>query len=145
VERAVDVRQPVGGVAMVAQNIINAPYLTTYFVTTGIDFKTVADTTLFTVPAGRSFVIIGSILEATNFDTPTIAGAFNVGTNGAAYDNITNGDASTTLVTGTSLLYTTGGNSPIVVPAGGVVKLSVTLGVTAVAAVGNFYIYGILK
>ena len=130
---------------MVAQNIINAPYLVSYFGKTGVDFKTVAVTTLFTVPADKSFVIIGTIIEATNFDTATVGGDYNIGTNAASYDNIVAADASLAMTTGTSIVYSTGGNSPIVIPGGSVVKINVTTGVTATAAIGNYYMYGILK
>jgi hypothetical protein len=130
---------------MVAQNIINDPYLVSYFGVTGLDFKTVAVTTIYTVPAGKSLIIIGTIIEATNYDTATLGGFYNLGTNAAAYDNIENGTASLPMSTGNSLVYATGTSEIIVVPAGGVIKVNVTTGVTATAAIGNYYIYGILK
>lgn len=130
---------------MALANSINNAYLTSYYVLNNIDLKTTGALTLFTTPADKSFVVMFSVLEAVNFDTATVAGVFNVGTNAATYDNIDNGQTTSLLASGTSLLYTIGGNSPIVVPAGTTVKVNITTGVTATTATGNFYLVGILK
>lgn len=113
-----------------------------------IDFTSGVATTLYTVPAGKTFVPCFFVYRATTVTAFLVGGTIQFGTNDPDYNNIIGATSPSGMENiGNFLPFPTpmvGGVSTPFVAAGGVVKVDVAVGVTATACVGSIDVFGYL-
>lgn len=101
--------------------------------TTGIDGTMVGVTPLYTVPMGKTAIIIETNFRMTNANTVTVAGTMGVGV--AAGEDDINAPAMLTGLDTTGKVFNYGIFGPsVTVAAGATIKLGIDVGYTAVAA-----------
>jgi hypothetical protein len=112
-------------------------------ITTGINLKTVAATTLYTVPASRKAVITEAIVHVTAATTYTVGATVSVGQNSATYNDIIPATALLALAADNAdeLLDT---NPFVVVAASTAIKMDVSVGATATTATAQVILIGFL-
>ena len=71
----------------------------------GVDLTAIGDTTLLTVPAGKTAIVLGVMIRPTNVSSANGDAVINLGTNSTAFDNILNGATLTGLDATTEVHY----------------------------------------
>ncbi len=114
--------------------------------TTGIDLKTTGQTTLYTVPGGKTLVITDVIIYLTNGNTITVAAIVRVGKTAAFNQYIDNTTLTGLSATGNYLSLGSATTLEVhsVFDAADVVKLDVTTGATATTDTVTVYVFGFL-
>lgn len=113
---------------------------------TGVDLKAVADTDIFTVPAGRTFILTALVLDFTSSTAPTVSPTLKIKTGAGdmspPVSALTAGDmaAGKTVYQGTD--YLTIGSSFFAAAAGSQVTLSVGTGATATTLLATVAVIG---
>lgn len=97
----------------------------------GIDAKTVAATTLYTVPVGKIMIITSVVVKCAAADTVSVACSYSLGGNNPNYDNWKGITASGLDSQGQIRMETVENQVSSAMAAGTVFKLNITTGATA--------------
>lgn len=102
--------------------------------TTGIDGKAVANINLYTIPTGRSCVVVGFTARLTTAVDATVVATVGIGINVAADDIISPFPLTGLTVAGNGFNFQRAGGVTLVGSAGGVIKFGIDVGYTATTA-----------
>lgn len=111
-----------------------------------INLKTVAQTTLYTVPSQKKVIIQDIILLITDDDTASVGATLRVGKS-AAYDEFVDNKTMSGLLNAgayASLMEQVGSGTMKVMSNGDVIALDVTTGATATTLTATAYVIGYL-
>lgn len=114
---------------------------------TGVDMKSVGQTTLYTVPTGKSCVVTEIIAIPTVADAVSVNPEFGIGTSGGSYIDWDQYSATIDFAdtaVATSLFLSKGTGAMAVFSAGAEIKIDVTVGATATTSTSSFYVFGFL-
>lgn len=121
-----------GATAEVARNNLGAVGILS--TTTGIDGKATGTTTLYTVPMGKTAVILGASIRVTTADTITVTGDAGIGVAAGEDDIFASTTITGLLATGLVWNFDNTGATRVAVAAAGVIKLGIDTGWTATTA-----------
>jgi hypothetical protein len=113
---------------------------------TGIDAKTVAETTLYTVPAGKSLIISRVVIRCTAFTvgSKSVQAVASVGGNSATYDDYLNSVTYTIAAVNTAVTDNVLDSAVPVYAAGSVIKLAIETGSDATTETWAVDLFGYL-
>jgi len=115
---------------------------------TGIDAKTVAATTLYTVPAGKQCVLTDAFLRCTEATAITIVAGGSIGANATDYNDFIGNyilGSNTSVNQVSSVINGMGmNNTSVVYQAGDIIKLNITTGATGTSQTIAVDLFGYL-
>jgi hypothetical protein len=113
---------------------------------TGIDAKTVAITTLYTVPPGKRLVPMGVIIRCTSFTvgTKSVQAVASFGSNSATWDNYLNSVTYTISAVQMTIHDTVLDTEYLSVAAGGTFKISIETGSNADVETWSVSLFGFI-